>query len=79
MPTSADGAASPGSNHSQDKLSMVVVMGNTGAGKSYLINQLAGSKVVQEGASLDSCESHENSLTGRLLTKPVKVHRLAKW
>ncbi|KAJ4993516.1 hypothetical protein SVAN01_01064 [Stagonosporopsis vannaccii] len=34
---------------------MVVVMGVTGAGKSYFINQLAGQEVVQEGATLDSC------------------------
>ncbi|KAL8792666.1 MAG: hypothetical protein Q9195_004726 [Heterodermia aff. obscurata] len=38
-----------------ENLSMVVVMGTTGAGKSYLINQLAGCKAVEEGASLDSC------------------------
>ena len=69
MPTSADGTTSPGSNHSQEKLSMVLVMGNTGAGKSYLINQLAGSKVVQEGASLDSCELRTNPITGLLLTE----------
>ncbi|KAG9206732.1 gTPase, IMAP member 8 [Epicoccum nigrum] len=35
--------------------SMIVVMGVTGAGKSYFINQLAGKEVVQEGADLDSC------------------------
>ncbi|OAG21716.1 P-loop containing nucleoside triphosphate hydrolase protein, partial [Alternaria alternata] len=34
---------------------MILVMGVTGAGKSYFINQLAGSKVVEEGDSLDSC------------------------
>ncbi|KAF2034235.1 P-loop containing nucleoside triphosphate hydrolase protein, partial [Setomelanomma holmii] len=34
---------------------MIVVMGVTGAGKSYFINQLAGKEVVQEGSSLDSC------------------------
>ena len=38
-----------------ERLSMVVIMGTTGAGKSYLINQLAGYKAVEEGASLDSC------------------------
>jgi predicted GTPase len=36
---------------------MILVMGVTGAGKSYFINQLAGSKVVEEGDSLDSCKS----------------------
>jgi predicted GTPase len=35
--------------------SMIVVMGVTGAGKSYFINQLVGKDVVQEGADLDSC------------------------
>ncbi|KAL8700313.1 MAG: hypothetical protein Q9224_001023 [Gallowayella concinna] len=38
-----------------DMPSMIIVMGATGAGKSYFINQLAGREVVQEGASLDSC------------------------
>ncbi|KAF2200939.1 P-loop containing nucleoside triphosphate hydrolase protein [Delitschia confertaspora ATCC 74209] len=39
----------------KEKLSMIVVMGVTGAGKSYFINRLAGREVVQEGADLDSC------------------------
>jgi ABC-type uncharacterized transport system ATPase component len=39
-----------------DAPSMVVVMGVTGAGKSYFINQLAGKEVVQEGSYLDSCK-----------------------
>ena len=39
-----------------DAPSMVVVMGVTGAGKSYFINQLAGKQVVQEGSYLDSCK-----------------------
>ncbi|KAL8798870.1 MAG: hypothetical protein Q9182_006326 [Xanthomendoza sp. 2 TL-2023] len=39
----------------RDMPSMVIVMGATGAGKSYFINQLAGREVVQEGATLDSC------------------------
>lgn len=34
---------------------MIVLMGVTGAGKSYFINQLAGQKVVEEGPDLDSC------------------------
>ncbi|KAI1123684.1 P-loop containing nucleoside triphosphate hydrolase protein [Nemania abortiva] len=37
---------------------MVMVMGVTGAGKSYFINQMAGKKVVEEGASLSSCTQH---------------------
>lgn len=35
---------------------MVVVMGVTGAGKSYYINKLAGKEVVKEGPDLESCE-----------------------
>ena len=46
------------------QLSRVVVMGTTGAGKSYLINQLAGYKAVEEGASLDSCRFGEYSNLG---------------
>ncbi|KAH6895963.1 P-loop containing nucleoside triphosphate hydrolase protein [Thelonectria olida] len=34
---------------------MVVVMGVTGSGKSYLINKLAGKEVVKEGKDLASC------------------------
>jgi ABC-type lipoprotein export system ATPase subunit len=44
-----------GTDASQEKLSMVVVMGVTGSGKSYFINHLAGREVVQEGSTLDSC------------------------
>jgi hypothetical protein len=40
----------------RDAPSMVVVMGVTGAGKSYFINQLAGKEVVQESSNLDSCK-----------------------
>ncbi|CAN9132327.1 unnamed protein product [Alternaria alternata] len=43
------------SSNPNDVLSMILVMGVTGAGKSYFINQLARSKVVEEGDSLDSC------------------------
>lgn len=35
---------------------MIVVMGVTGAGKSYLINKLAGRAIVDEGATLDPCK-----------------------
>jgi len=35
---------------------MIVVMGVTGAGKSYFINQLAGREVAEEGSDLDSCK-----------------------
>ncbi|KAJ8123974.1 hypothetical protein ONZ43_g198 [Nemania bipapillata] len=39
-------------------LPMIMVMGVTGAGKSYFINQMAGERVVEEGASLKSCTQH---------------------
>lgn len=54
----------PHSESGRNQLSMVVVMGTTGAGKSYLINQLAGYKAVEEGASLDSCRFSEHSRLG---------------
>jgi len=38
-----------------EKLCMVVVMGVTGAGKSYFINRLAGREVTEEGDSLHAC------------------------
>lgn len=37
------------------KLSMVVVMGATGAGKSFFINKLAGMNVTDEGDSVYAC------------------------
>lgn len=43
-----------------ETLSMVVVMGVTGAGKSYLINKLAGKQVAKEGATLDPCRQHSS-------------------
>jgi predicted GTPase len=49
--------------------SMIVVMGVTGAGKSYFINQLAGKDVVQEGADLDSCQC--NALLNRSIADLV--------
>ncbi|KAF3911197.1 hypothetical protein AA313_de0209992 [Arthrobotrys entomopaga] len=36
-------------------LSMLMIMGVTGAGKSYFINQLVGKQVVEESDSLHSC------------------------
>ncbi|KAF1830153.1 hypothetical protein BDW02DRAFT_609386 [Decorospora gaudefroyi] len=38
-----------------DAPSMIVVMGVTGAGKSFFINQLAGRQLAKEGSDLDSC------------------------
>jgi len=37
-------------------LSMIVVMGVTGAGKSFFINKIAGEEAVKTGSSLDSCK-----------------------
>ena len=39
----------------EDALSMVLVMGVTGAGKSYFINTLADEEVVKTGPDLKSC------------------------
>ncbi len=39
----------------EDVLSMVLVMGITGAGKSYFINKLADGEVARTGADLRSC------------------------
>lgn len=39
----------------EEKICMVVIMGVTGAGKSYFINKLAGRVVTEEGDSLHSC------------------------
>ncbi|EPS39061.1 hypothetical protein H072_7152 [Dactylellina haptotyla CBS 200.50] len=38
-----------------EDLNMLMVMGVTGAGKSYFINQLVGKKIVEESDSLHSC------------------------
>ena len=40
----------------QDVLSMILVMGVTGAGKSYFINKLADDDVAETGGNLKSCE-----------------------
>ena len=42
-------------NHG-DVLSMILVMGVTGSGKSYFINKLAGDDVVETGGDLKSCK-----------------------
>ncbi|KAK7739030.1 hypothetical protein SLS53_005928 [Cytospora paraplurivora] len=42
-------------NHNAAELSMILVMGITGSGKSYFINRLSGQKIVDEGADLTSC------------------------
>lgn len=46
---------SVGGRKQDEKLCMVVVMGVTGAGKSYFINKLAGREVTKEGTSLHAC------------------------
>jgi GTPase SAR1 family protein len=45
----------PEARSQEEKLCMVVVMGVTGAGKSYFINKLAGREVTEEGNSLHAC------------------------
>jgi ABC-type uncharacterized transport system ATPase component len=45
----------PNMKEEKESPSMVVVMGVTGAGKSYFINKLAGKEVVKEGPDLESC------------------------
>ena len=40
----------------EDVFSMILVMGVTGAGKSYFINQLAGGNIVETGGDLNSCK-----------------------
>ena len=44
-----------------NSIPMIVVMGVTGAGKSYFINSLVGKEVARTGHSLDSCESIEST------------------
>ena len=46
-----------------DVLSMILVMGVTGAGKSYFINQLAGGDVVNTGGDLKSCKAPMHPLS----------------
>lgn len=54
---------------SADMLSMILVMGVTGAGKSYFINKLANCEAVEVGDKLKSCTirleqtKHETKLT----------------
>jgi len=41
---------------------MILIMGVTGSGKSYLINQLAGRQVVEESDQLDSCKYNHDRI-----------------
>ena len=41
----------------EDVLNMVLIMGITGAGKSYFINKLADGEVARTGADLTSCKA----------------------
>ena len=47
----------PPTQPTQDVLSMILVMGVTGAGKSYFINKLADENVAKTGGDLKSCKS----------------------
>lgn len=44
-----------GVTESASNLSMILVMGITGTGKSYFINKLAGEQLAPEGPGLKSC------------------------
>lgn len=46
--------------HESNDMSMIVVVGVTGSGKSYFINRLAGKEIVEEGGKLSSCKSVSN-------------------
>ncbi|CAG8974728.1 hypothetical protein HYALB_00000338 [Hymenoscyphus albidus] len=48
-------------NSKPSDANMILVMGVTGSGKSFLINQLAGKKVVVESAELESSRSEKIS------------------
>lgn len=37
-------------------LSIIIVMGVIGAGKSFFINKIAGEEAVKTSSSLDSCK-----------------------
>ena len=50
----------------EDVLSMVLVMGITGAGKSYFINKLAGDEIARTGADLRSC-------TASVILRSIKI------
>ncbi|KAG7006421.1 hypothetical protein G7Y79_00014g035960 [Physcia stellaris] len=52
----------------QEVLSMILVMGVTGAGKSYFINKLAGTDIVKTGSTLDPC-------TAKCEAVPVEIGR----
>ena len=47
----------PGEVPGDENASLILVMGITGAGKSYFVNKVAGKEIVAVGGSLDSCKS----------------------
>lgn len=65
MDTSRQALAQLGQKTNLASVNMILVMGVTGAGKSYFINHLAGKTVVEEGADLKSCEMR-SPFTGRI-------------
>lgn len=63
---------------SAEQPSMILFLGVTGAGKSYMINQLAGQMNAEEGSNLDSCMKKHPSWTMSVFTNSLpKVPRLA--
>ena len=59
------------SRNKLDDLDMIIVLGLTGAGKSYFINRLTGMSVdsVKEGDKLASCKLPENRSFARQLIR----------
>lgn len=49
-------------DRNEDSLSMILVMGVTGSGKSYFINKLAGGNVVETGDDLHSCKPRHHNV-----------------
>ena len=59
--------------HPGENASLILMMGVTGAGKSYFINQLAGKVVVKEGHDLASCMQYKCDCY-TYTNRPQKVH-----
>lgn len=55
-------------NSNEDVLSMILVMGVTGSGKSYFINKLADDNVVKTGDDLHSCKQRHHKCSAVIST-----------